>query len=47
MCIRDRFSNVDTKLGSITGFEKVFGSTAPDRAKQVVKTGDVICMCQS
>jgi type I restriction enzyme M protein len=38
-----QFSNIDTKLGSITGFEKYLGSEAPDRAKQVVKAGDIIC----
>lgn len=38
-----QFSNIDTKSGSITSFEVVTGQNAPDRAKQVVKSGDIIC----
>ena len=38
-----QFSNIDTKLGSITDYEIVTGENAPDRAKRVVKAGDIIC----
>lgn len=38
-----QFSNVDSKLGSITGFELILGEGAPDIARQLVKAGDIIC----
>ncbi|QED23218.1 restriction endonuclease subunit S domain-containing protein [Candidatus Deianiraea vastatrix] len=38
-----QFSNIDTKLGSVTDYEVLTGENAPDRAKRVVKAGDIVC----
>lgn len=38
-----QFSNVEKRLGDITGYYELLGIEAPSRAKQMVMEGDVIC----
>lgn len=38
-----QFSNIEKRLGDVTGYYELLGGEAPSRAKQMVKEGDVIC----
>jgi hypothetical protein len=38
-----QFRDIEKNLGEITNFTELAGYEAPDRAKQVVKEGDIIC----
>lgn len=38
-----QFSNVEKRLGDITGYIELLGQEAPTRARQMVNYGDIIC----